>query len=231
MEATNIAILRLKENLSSVGLRCFRGAIIELVGREHFYFHNHEANGLRYGYPLVQYKVIDRHVNIIGIGEAAMDVMKLVEKFPASLNIGKEEIEFHVQDCSLTPYIPEMEDAPKLYRLSHYIALTDDNFKKYQSMLALTDKVNLLEKIITGNILSFLKGIGYHAGEQIECAITQMKEPVEQSYKHVKFYTFDLMFVSNMELPDGIALGKSGSMGFGTLSRCELPEKFKTFNQ
>ena len=46
MEATNIAILKFKENLSSVGLRCFRGAIIDLAGRENPYFHNHEANGL-----------------------------------------------------------------------------------------------------------------------------------------------------------------------------------------
>lgn len=231
MEATNIAILRLKENLSSVGLRCFRGAIIDLAGRENPYFHNHEANGLRYGYPLVQYKVIDRHVCLVGIAEAAMAVMELVGKFPASLKIGQKEMEFHVEDCTLTPYFPKIEESPKLYRLSCYIGLTDENFKKYHSMLALTDKVNFLEKVITGNILSFLKGIGYHAAEQIECAITQLKEPVEQSYKHVKFDTFDLMFVSNMELPDGIALGKSGSVGFGTLSRRELPDRFKNFNQ
>jgi hypothetical protein len=231
MEATNIAILRLKESLGSVELRCFRGAIVDLVGRENPYFHNHEANGLRYGYPLVQYKVIDSHVCLIGIADAAMAVMALVGKFPISLKIGKKEMEFHVQDCTLTPYFPQMEVTPKLYHLTNYIALTDDNFKKYHSMLALTDKVHFLEKVITGNILSFLKGIGYHADEQIECAITEMKEPREQSYKHVKFDTFDLMFVSNMELPDSIALGKSGSVGFGTLSRKELPDRFKNFNQ
>lgn len=231
MEATNIAILRFKENLSSVGLRCFRGAIIDLAGRENPYFHNHEANGLRYGYSLVQYKVIDNHVCLIGIAEAAMAVMALVGKFPKVLKIGKKEMEFHVLDCTLTPYFPHIEVTPKLYHLRNYIALTDENFKKYHSMLALTDKVNFLEKVITGNILSFLKGIGYHAAEKIECAITQLKEPVEQSYKHVKFDTFELMFVSNMELPDGIALGKSGSVGFGTLSRRELPDRFKNFNQ
>lgn len=54
MEATNIAVLRFKETLSSTELRCFRGAIVELAGRENPCFHNHEANGLRYGYPLVQ---------------------------------------------------------------------------------------------------------------------------------------------------------------------------------
>lgn len=98
-------------------------------------------------------------------------------------------------------------------------------------MLALTDKITFLEQIITGNILSFFKGIGYHVEERIECAITEMKELSEQSYKHVKFDSFEIKFVCNMELPDGIALGKSGSVGFGTLTRCELPERFKNFNQ
>ena len=121
-----------------------------------------------------------------------MAVMALVGKFPISLMIGKKEMEFHVQDCTLTPYFPKIDDAPKLYHLSSYIGLTDENFKKYHSMLALTDKVIFLEKVITGNILSFLKGIGYHADEQIECAITEMKESREQSYKHVKFDTFDV---------------------------------------
>ncbi len=230
MEAKNISILKFKENLSLVELRCFRSAIVEMVGRDKAYFHNHEDGGLRYGYPMVQYKVIDHHVCMVGIAEAAMPVMLLAGLFPQTLKIGKKDVEFHVEDCRLTPYVPEMEITPKLYHLRDYLALTDENFKKYHSMLALTDKINLLEQIITGNILSFLKGIGYHAEERIECAITQMRELPGKHYKNVKFDAFDLQFVSNMELPDGIALGKSGSVGFGTLSRCELPEKFKNFN-
>lgn len=232
MEAKSIAILRFEENLNLVELRCFRGAIIEMVGKDQPYFHNHEAGGgLRYGYPLVQYKVIGGHVCLVGIAEAAMAVMLLVGRFPYSIKIGKKEIEFHVQDCKLVPYVPKIEITPKLYRLNNYIALTDDNFNKYHAMLALSDKLVLLEQIITGNILSFLKGIGYYAEQHIECVITKFNEPKELSYKHVKFDCFDLQFVSNMELPDTIALGKSGSVGFGILSRLELPDKFKNFNQ
>ena len=231
MEAKNIAILRFEENLGASDIRCFRGAIIDMVGKEQAFFHNHEAGGLRYGYPLIQYKSIGGHACLVGIADAALSVMQLADKFPCLLKIGKKEMEFHVLDCRLVPYFPKMEDAPKLYHLKDYIALTEDNFKKYHSLLALTDKVNFLEQIIIGNILSFLKGIDYHVQERIECAITEMKEPTEKFYKHVKFDTFDLMFVSNIELPDAIALGKSGSVGFGTLTREELPERFKNINQ
>ena len=225
--SNNIAILKFEEKLDTVELRCFRGAIIDMVGLEETAFHNHTENGYKYGYPSIQYKVMNGHVCIVGIGESAFSVMQLVGKFPCEIKIGKKLMAFHVKDSRLTPYEPMVENAPKLYRLSQYIALTDDNFKKYHSMLALTDKITLVEQIITGNILSFLKGIGYFAAERIEVAITHFSELREKSYKHVKFDVFDVQFVSNIELPEAIGLGKSVSVGFGILTRLELPDKFR----
>lgn len=225
--ANNIAILRFEEKLDSAKLRCFRGAIIDMVGPEETSFHNHTENGYLYRYPTIQYKVMGGHVCLIGIGESAFSVMQLVGRFPCEIQIGKQQMVFHVLDCKLVPYEPMIEDAPKLYRLNQYIALTDENFKKYHSMLALTDKITLVEQIITGNILTFLKGIGYHAAEQIEVAITRFSELREKSYKQVKFDVFDVQFVSNILLPDAIGLGKSVSVGFGVLTRLELPDRFK----
>lgn len=225
----NIAILQFEECLDIAELRCFRGAIIDMVGRENTSFHNHEELGYKYGYPTIQYKVMDGQVCLIGIRESAIPIMQLAGRFPATIQIGKKQKVFHVKNCSLTPYIPVIEDAPKLYHLKQYMGLTDDNFKKYHSMLALTDKITLMEQIITGNILSFLKGIGYHAAERIEVAITRFEEQREKSYKHVKFDIFDVQFVSNIELPEAIGLGKSVSVGFGTLTKMGLPDRFYNF--
>lgn len=225
--ANNIAILRFEESLNSEELRCFRGAIIEMVGRDEIAFHNHGENGYQYGYPTIQYKVMKGHVCVVGLSDSCFSVLQLANKFPCELKIGKKEFSFHVKDCTLTPYEPFIEDAPKLYHLRQYMALTDENFKKYHSLLALTDKIVLLEKIITGNILSLLKGVGYHASEHIEVAITEFTEIREKAYKQVKFDLFDLKFVSNIELPEGLALGKSVSVGFGTIYKCELPDQFK----
>lgn len=225
--ANKIAILRFEEKLDTAKLRCFRGAIIDMVGSEAICFHNHTENGYLYRYPTVQYKVMDGHVCLVGIGDSAFSVMQLAGRFPCEILIGKQRMTFHVLDCKLVPYEPMIEDAPKLYRLNQYIALTDDNFKKYHSMLALTDKITFVEHIIAGNILAFLKGIGYHAAEHIEVAITRFSELREKSYKQVKFDVFDVQFVSNILLPDAIGLGKSVSVGFGVLTRLELPDRFK----
>lgn len=225
--ANNIAILRFEESLDMEELRCFRGAIIEMVGRDETAFHNHGENGCKYVYPTVQYKVMRGHVCLVGLGDSCFSVMQLANQFPCELKIGKKSKVFHVKDCTLKPYEPVIEDAPKLYQLRQYIALTDENFKKYHSLLALTDKIVLLENIITANILSLLKGVGYHASEHIEVAITELMELREKAYKQVKFDLFDIKFVSNIELPEGLALGKSVSVGFGTIYQLELPEQLK----
>lgn len=225
--ANNIAILRFEEKLDLAKLRCFRGAIIDMVGPEATSFHNHTKKGYLYRYPTIQYKVMDGHVCLIGMGESAFSVMQLAGKFPCEILIGKQKMVFHVLDCRLVPYEPIIEDAPKLYQLSQYIALTGENFTKYHSMIALTDKITLVEQIITGNILSFLKGIGYHAADCIEVAITRFSELREKSYKQVNFNVFDVQFVSNIVLPEAIGLGKSVSVGFGVLTKLELPDRLK----
>ncbi len=232
MEQIDIAILRFEEPLSQEEVRWFRSAIVELTGRDDTWFHNHPATGgLAYRYPLIQYKTLDGRACIVGMGEAAQSVLRLRENFPCELQVGKSKRPFHVQECNLKSYWPKLETCPKLYSIRNYIALTEDNFKKYHSMLALTDKITLLEHILVGNILSFMKGIGYYSKEQIFCAVTDMDRLHSQMYKGVRFDTFDLSFVSNAELPAFISLGKSASVGFGVLTQEALPEKFKNFGQ
>lgn len=230
MESTYIVVLKFEETLSDTEIRCFRGAVVDLVGKEKVAYHNHlEGERLAYSYPLVQYKRIDGKMAVVGIGSAAESVRLLAYQFPRSLKIGRKKMTFHAQSCTMESYCPVMEVKPKLYSIKDYIALTDDNLKKYNSMLALTDKLSFLEDILVGNILSFLKGIGYHADERIFCAITAFAEPRVKYYKEVHFNVFDLSFVSNIELPSGIGLGKSGSVGFGVVKKEILPSRFEKF--
>ena len=230
MTTTKIATLKFEESLTLAELRCLRGAVMDLAGRECTPFHNHlEGGRLSYGYPLVQYKTINGHAAVVGIADAADVVMRIASEFPRPLAIGSKVKAFHVDSCSIEDYTPIVETRPKLYSVSNYIGLTDENFKRYHSMLALTDRIVLVENILVGNILSFLKRIDCHIDQQLFCAITEFSELRSKSYKRVKFDTFDLSFVSNIELPSGIALGKSGSVGFGVVKREPLPPQFENY--
>ena len=229
----HIAIHRLsfKAALSGKQTPAFRGAIIKAMGEAaHPLMHNHLDNGLRFAYPMVQYKIIDGCPTILTFGEEGVllnDFFSKNESFDVSIR-GKN-IPCHLQTCKKSDYIPVIDVQPNYYSIADYLPLTDDNVQEYDSLMALTDKICLLEKIMTGNILSFFKGIDYHVDEQIVCVITSIERQHTIKYKGVHFRAFDMHFVSNVLLPDYIGLGKSTSIGMGTIKRLPLPKEFLKF--
>lgn len=202
----------------------FRGALLKVIGDEaNPLLHNHVGKGLRYSYPLVQYKVIDGLATIIGIGEGGTAIMNLPRE--CKLMIGKQSRTFKLGNINIEPYSPSISDDPKIYSLTRYIPLNTDNIKEYFSLPALTDRICFLENIINANILAFFKGIGFHCDTQIQTAIARINKVYDIYYKGVKFMGFDLEFISNVLLPNGIGLGKSSSVGFGLLRRATIPNR------
>lgn len=84
----------------------------------------------------------------------------------------------------------------------------------------------MIENIITANILAFFKGIGYHCSDEIHTAISSVDKEESLYYKGVRFRGFDLKFITNAVLPNNIGIGKSPSVGFGTLQRIVFPERY-----
>ena len=232
MEKTRITKLLLDGHMGVGDLQCLRGAVNRLLseggegGDAHVLFHNHQTHGLRYGYPMVQFRSINGQAAVVGIGDAAESVRALASLGELRVKLGERNVTLPVSRCEETFYTPQVYDAPKLYSLYRYIALTDKNVREYDNLLALTDRVIMLEKILVGNMLSFFKGIGFHTDDRLEAVITAIDGEEFVTYKGVKFRTFHLHFVSNVELPDGIGLGKSTAVGFGSLRREKLDEKY-----
>ena len=78
---------------------------------------------------------------------------------------------------------------------------------------------SMLEQILTGNILSLLKGLGIFINFRLQVVITDytIGRPVE--YKHLNMVSIDLDFSVNLSLPDYIGIGKHSSLGAGLLTR------------
>jgi hypothetical protein len=211
----------------------FRGAIIRAMGdKAHPLMHNHDGEGLRFAYPLVQYKVLDGHPAIVAFGDVGEYLARHFEQHKElTLELRGRERIFKLSESSCCDYSPIYNDNPKYYSMARYLPLTETNVLEYKSLMALTDKICFLEKIITGNILSFFKGIGYTATEQIEAVITSIDKQEMIVYKGVHFMAFDLHFVSNLVLPDYIGLGKSSSVGMGVVCQEPLPEQFKHYKK
>ena len=85
-------------------------------------------------------------------------------------------------------------------------------------MDSMVSKIQLLERILIGNIMSLLKGINVHVDYQISLNITDITNQHVVYYKKVKLMTFDVEFKANIILPQWVGVGKNASVGYGVLT-------------
>jgi hypothetical protein len=103
--------------------------------------------------------------------------------------------------------------------LRKWLPFNQENYEKFQQIEDLKGKCEFLENILTGNILSFAKGIGIHFDKEVKTSITNMEETGKMKYKNINFVAFDVLFKSNVSVPNYVGLGKGVSHGFGMTVR------------
>ena len=216
----NLQIFQL--NLSGVTLKIedipkLRGCIANQFP-EQLLLHNHDDhNRLRYGYPLIQYKLIRQAPSIVGINEGA----ELLEKIHSQINhitIRGHDIPLNGKEYSLRKELLVETDTPIYYQFdSPWAALNQDNFLSYISMEDERERESLLLSILKGNILSLCKGLGYEVKEPLEAVLDLA--PTTIKLKDRIMTAFKGSFRVNMILPDYLGLGKAVSRGFGTIRR------------
>lgn len=135
------------------------------------------------------------------------------------MHIGEREEDFKIADINANNYLIQVWDGEFDYRLNKWLPFNSENFAEYKAMDSLTDKVALMEKILTGNILSFAKGLGITLTSNVSCRISSIAGQRLSIYKGVKMMSFDIVFKTNVSLPNYIGLGKGVSLGFGTIYR------------
>ena len=94
------------------------------------------------------------------------------------------------------------------------MALNEHNYRKYIRAKP-EEKEQLLTKTLTGNILSFYKGIGFWTKQTI--LVKPKLREKSTKFKDQKMIAFEGSFVTNALLPDYVGLGKSASRGFGSV--------------
>lgn len=198
----------------------FRGAVIAAIPSSNILFHNHNGTALRYAYPLIQYKRIGGKAAIVCIGDG---VDAVGEFFAANSNktltIGREERGFPLGRVNAFHTEVQCWDTSFEYRIRDWLPLNAKNFKTFSKTDSLIERMKMLEKILTGNILSFAKGIGIQITSNIKVSITTVENIREVRYKRIPLRCMDIQFKSNISLPDFVGLGKHSSVGFGIITR------------
>lgn len=213
-------VIQFDNEIEAKALPFFRGAVIASLEKKDILFHNHDEDKLRYSYPLIQYKRIHRKVAVMGIGKGIEVISQLLTAHDFNYQIGNEQVEMRIE--AVNAYDNEIllaENADCHYRLRSWLPLNSENYKQYQESESMVERIQILERVLVGNILSFLKGIGLHLDKQINLHITDITGQRAVTYKKVKLMAFDIEFKTNIQLPQYIGIGKNASIGCGVLTR------------
>lgn len=214
-----LLIIRFVNSLEMVELPFFRGAVISVAGENNILFHNHNGTGFRYKYPLIQYKRISGKAAIVCVGEGIDEIGQFFLNDTKHLEIGNRSETFEVENISARTHIVQVWNTKFTYTTRKYLALNQDNYSQYESMDSLADKIKLLERCLVGNILSFAKSIGIYFDKEVIVNIVNIEKTRYYRFKGIRMLGFDIVFNTNVSLPDYIGLGKESSLGFGTICR------------
>lgn len=194
-----------------------RGYFGNLFKEKSELLHNHMGNGkLRYDYPQVQYKVIDRTPMLVAVKDGAELLPELFLKIK-ELKIGQEVIPVHQKNIEAKQLeIGATEDLREFQFQTLWMSLNQKNHQRYENSDPEKQK-KLLERILIGNFLSFFKGMDHFIEEQIE--VDAKFQEKQTRFKNNIMVAFEGSFKTNLVLPDFIGLGKSVARGFGTIKR------------
>lgn len=215
-----IIIIQFDKEIKSKALPYLRGAVIGSLKKKDILFHNHDKDGLRYAYPLIQYKRINRKAAIMGIGKGINVISQLLVAHNFNYQIGNEQVEMCIE--AVNSYDNEIiltENASYHYRLQNWLPLNTYNYTQFQNSESLVKSIQILERVLIGNILSFLKGIDIHLDEEVTVHITDITGHRIVIYKKMRLMAFDIEFKTNIQLPQYIGIGKNTSIGYGVLTK------------
>ena len=175
--------------------------------------HNHTGTGESiYRYPKVQYKVLKGNPVIVALEEGIRSVHPLLME-QTELKIGRNKF----YDMSMDIRLAEMplgdhREMKEYYFATPWLALNQENYKRFENADQ-EEREAILERILTGNILSMCKGLGVTIENKLQVRHQLRSVPV--SYKGKKMEGFVGDFQINCCIPELCGIGKGTSRGFG----------------
>lgn len=222
MKRLRTLLVTFQNDIPAHQVTAFRAAVIEKVGRDQVAFHNHVGDTqFVYQYPLIQYKTVHRQPAIVCLDEGVDEIHKLFGQRSWTINLLGEKIELKVDRLDLKTTTLNVWDRQFEYSIYRWQALNEKNYKEYSILQTLTGKIQMLERILTGNILSFAKGIEWHIDQPVQLSITDVALERLSKMKDIQVAALDVRFRCNVALPDWIGLGKGVSKGFGVVRKIQ----------
>lgn len=193
------------------------------------WFHNHSLRDSKLicRYPLIQYKLINGFVNIFIFCKEGFD-----NRFEETVNTIFNNLHFvNIRDKKIDIYDKKIHiyDSPigvsglqKYKLISPAFFLNNRNFNIYKSKRG-QSRIDFLKRVLIGQMFTFFDQHYLQRGLVLE-PITQkihidlgIYESGFLKYKNYSFLSFKGSFLTNLELPDYISIGKQRCLGYGTI--------------
>lgn len=202
-------------------IKNWRGAFIQMAGWTNELFHNHNnetssSKNYHHRYPLIHYRIHEGQASILAINEgvdALMHALSENEWIIQWQGTARELKTF--ESFSLKKYYLGMSPTPKTYRLFNYLALNEDNYHQWQKAPNYIARIQLLQKIITGQLLGYAESMNWQVPQQIKVDIQYIQQIKQVQLHGTPRMAFNLTYSCNVLLPESIALGKGISHGYG----------------
>lgn len=215
MKKIPVLVVRFKNDISFAEIPLFRGAVISKVPSSLTLFHNHIDEGLRYHYPLIQYKRVSGKAVIVCVGEGTEEIGDFFASSDFDLQIGKRQEKFVLENVIADKWLLQTWENTFSYTVRKWLPFNSDNYTAYRQMKGVVERTQLLERIFTGNILSMCSGLGLHLEQPVRCKLTEILDGQICCFKGVKMQALDVSLMTNVSLHDYISIGKAASHGFG----------------
>lgn len=191
---------------------------------EQVLLHHHREDGsLIYDYPRIQFKILDRQAVLIGL-EAGSELLTQLWLEVDQAKLGSENLT--VQEATIQrrrAIFGETEEMVTYRFLSPWLALNQENTRRYHVEKDRNARIKLLQRILVGNCLSIAKSFRNNVKIRLEADCARLRR-VDTRLKGVTMVGFMGMFRVNFLLPDLVGIGKSVSRGFGTVLQIQTED-------
>lgn len=197
-----------------------RGFFARKFPQDHL-FHNHLPGGSQsFAFPRVQYRLIDGSPALLGIGEG-IDLLKKVFFEVDKLEINGVTLAVNERQITLREAELGQCDQPQSYSFtSPWMALNQDNDREYFKLSQSHQQQKLLG-ILTGNLVTLSKGLGYTIPDRDGLKAEGSFRQVTVNFHNIPMHCFYGDFSVNFMIPELLGLGKQSARGFGVVIKKE----------
>ena len=166
-------------------------------------------------YPVIQCKQVKNRLLVIGISQGA-DLLHALSHGRRELLMDENTCTILQQDQGIRHEVIRISDTIHRYEfLTPWLALNQQNAKKFYDLKGKPERDAFMQKILTGHISTFSKSIDFDLTAPLMCRsrVRFRRERVQDENVMVFLGTFE----TNLRIPDYFGIGLSVSSGFGTI--------------